>query len=145
MAGFQDQLEELFAPVGGVTLRKMFGGLGAFREGIVFAVVVADVLYLKVDDTTIPRFQAERSRPWTYEGRGRTTTMPYWTVPERLFDEPDEFRDWALMAFDVAERSKKPKAKVTKKVAKPAKKAAAKKPKSKPKPKPKKKTAPKRR
>jgi DNA transformation protein len=43
--------------------------------------------------------------------------MPYWQAPERLFDEPDEFADWAREAFDVAVRTKKP-----------GKKTAAKKP-----------------
>ncbi len=73
----------------------------------------------------------------------KAVAMPYWQGPERLLDEPDEFRNWALAAFAVAERAKKakaPKAKTAKKIvpkAKPAKKRI--------KPKPKSKTAPKRR
>ena len=35
--------------------------------------------------------------------------MQYWRLPERLYDEPDEFRQWALNAFAVAERAKKAK------------------------------------
>ena len=36
---------------------------------------------------------------------GTEKPMPYWRAPERLFDEPDEFRAWALRAVDVAIRA----------------------------------------
>ena len=31
--------------------------------------------------------------------------MPYWRLPDRLYDEPDEFTEWAVSAFDVARRA----------------------------------------
>ena len=49
--GFQELLVELFEPVGGVTFRRMFGGLGIFRQGLMFALVADDTLYLKADET----------------------------------------------------------------------------------------------
>ena len=136
--GFNELLEELFEPVRGVSLRRMFGGIGVFKDSVMFGLVDDDVLFLKADETTLERFEAEGSTPWIYQGRHRANvSTSYWRVPERLYDKPEEFREWALAAFVVAERAKKPKAK--KAVAK--KKPAARKPK----PKPKKKTAPKRR
>ena len=117
-----DLLEELFEPVEGVSLRRMFGGIGVFKAGLMFALVADDVLYFKADHTTSPQFEAEGFGPWVYEGRGKSVAMPYWQAPERLFDEPDEFATWARAAFAVAERTKKPKDK-----AKPAKKKPAKK------------------
>lgn len=130
-------LEDLFAPLGGVSLRRMFGGLGVFKEGLMFALVAADVLYFKGDETTSPKFAAEGFGQWVYPGRDRPVPMPYWQAPDRLFDEPDDFAEWAIAAFDVAKRTQKPKAR---------KKVAATKPaKAKPKPRQKRKTAPKRR
>jgi DNA transformation protein len=150
MAGFQDQMEELFAVVEGATLRRMFGGVGIFKNGLMFALVADDVLYMKADEATAPRFVAEGFGQWIYPGRGRPVPMPYWQVPDRLFDEPDEFREWAIVAFEVAERTKKqPKAKkAAKKVAKQTEKPTAKKKtatKKAPAKKPKKKTTAKRR
>lgn len=136
--GLNELLEELFEPVGGVSLRRMFGGIGVFKDNVMFGLVDDDVLFLKADETTRERFEAGGSSPWIYQGRHRANvSTSYWRVPERLYDEPDEFREWAVAAFVVAERAKKPKTKkaVTKK--KPVAR--------KPKPKPKKKTAPKRR
>jgi DNA transformation protein len=135
--GFQDLLDELFAPLGGVTIKRMFGGLGVFKEGMMFALVSDDVLYLKADESTAPRFEAEGYGRWVYPGHERAVAMPYWQAPERLLDDAEEFTEWARSAFGVAERNRaksgakrKPKPKTIAK-AKPAAKKA--KPKSKPK------------
>jgi DNA transformation protein len=104
--GFQDLLADLFEPVGGVSFRRMFGGIGIFRQGIMFALVADDALYLKADDTTATGFKAEGCGPFVYDGKSKPHVMPYWRLPERLYDDPDEFRDWALAAFRVAEQAK---------------------------------------
>jgi DNA transformation protein and related proteins len=107
MAGsFQDLLVELFDTVGGVSFRKMFGGIGIFRQGIMFALVADDTLYLKADEVSAIDFKAEGSGPFIYDGKTKPHVMPYWRLPERLYDEPGEFRHWALNAFAAAERVK---------------------------------------
>jgi DNA transformation protein len=120
-----DHLAELFEPVGGVTIKRMFGGLGVFKGGLMFALVADDVLYFKADETTSPRFAAEGFGQWLYEGRGKSVAMPYWQAPDRLYDEADDFADWARAAFEVAVRTQK-KPQVAKKPA--MRKAAVKKP-----------------
>jgi DNA transformation protein len=106
MAGNEEHLQDLFAPLGGVSMRRMFGGVGIFKGGLMFALVAGDVLFMKADEATRARFAAEGCGPFTYEGRA-TVTMPYWEVPLRLFDEPDEFAEWAATAFEVALRTRK--------------------------------------
>jgi DNA transformation protein len=109
-SSFQEHLAELFARLDGVVFRRMFGGLGIFRDGLMFALVAGDVLYMKVDDTTQGAYAAEGSGPFVYDGmRGKTTAMPYWRIPERLLEEPEEFADWARTAFAVAVRTRKQK------------------------------------
>lgn len=106
MAGtFQGLLEDLFATVGSVSFRRMFGGAGIFRDGTMFALILDDVLYLKADESTRPQFEAEGCEPFRYEVRGRIVTTSYWRLPERMFDEPEGFAEWADNAFDVAKRS----------------------------------------
>ncbi|HWJ76283.1 MAG TPA: TfoX/Sxy family protein [Kaistia sp.] len=101
--GDRDFLEELFAPVGRVELKRMFGGLGAFSNGLMFAIVIADVIYLKSDDTTRADFAAEGCEPFTYPRKdGRAVSLSYWRMPERLIDEPDEFVRWSRAAIMVA-------------------------------------------
>jgi DNA transformation protein len=99
------ELEELFANLGGVSVRRMFGGFGIFRDGVMFALSIRGLLHLKADEATMVRFRAEGSTPFAYDNRGRTVTTSYWRVPDRLLDDPDEFREWALGAIDVAART----------------------------------------
>ena len=103
---FQEFLEELLEPLGGTTIRSMFGGHGVFREGVMFGILDDDVLYLRVDDTTQPHFEAESSSPFVYEGMGRVMEMPYWRVPDRLFDDAEAFLEWAQASFAAALRAK---------------------------------------
>lgn len=99
-------LKELFSGFGAVAPRKMFGGMGVFYRGLNFAVVVDDALFLRADIQNIPEFEAESMTSWNYTRKdGKVTVMPYWQVPERLLDDPDEFSQWASKAFDAAMRA----------------------------------------
>ncbi len=107
-------LLELFQPFGAVSVRNMFGGQGIAYHGLNLAIVIDGALCLKADDITIPVFEAEGMTAWKYQRKdGKPIDMGYWTVPERLFDDPDEFAGWAQAAFDVAMRAdaKKPASK----------------------------------
>ena len=131
----RDFLIELFAGFGPVTIRRMFSGFGISADGTNFALALRGGLYLRADDATIPRFEAEGSKPFSYQTRAKTVTVAsYWTLPERLYDDPDEMTDWARAALAAAQRAalrKRPRAKkklkkvAVKKIA--VKKAAAKK------------------
>lgn len=101
------ELLELFldtlAPLGPVVARRMFGGAGLSLDGMTFAIVLDDQLWLKTDAETIPRFEAEGSRPFDYATRqGRRVITSYWRAPDRLLDEPDEMVEWARRSLAVA-------------------------------------------
>ncbi len=99
-------LEDLFAPFGEVKVRKMFGGIGVFHRGLNFAGVMKDAFRFKADERTIADFKAEGMTQWEYERKdGKIVSMGYWTVPERLLDDPDEFVIWAEKAFQAAVRA----------------------------------------
>lgn len=100
--GFLDLVRELLAPAGHITIKRMFSGASIYADGVIFALVEDDVLYLKADDTTKGRYEAEGLGPFTYEGKTRPVSMSYWRAPERLYDEPDEMLVWAREAVKVA-------------------------------------------
>lgn len=95
-------VEELFAPLGVIRVRKMFSGGGIYCDGVMFGLISRDIIYLKVDETSIPSFKAEGSTPFVYKSRSKQVQMPYWRLPERLLDETDEITDWAKKAFNIA-------------------------------------------
>ena len=60
-------------------------------------------LYLKADESFSRDFAAEGKGPFTYRRKGRPpVAMPYWEVPERLLDDPEELVTWARRAYAVA-------------------------------------------
>jgi DNA transformation protein len=121
----RDFLIDLFADFGPVTIRRMFSGFGISADGTNFALALRGSLYLRADDQTIPFFEAERKGPFHYQTRARTVTVnSYWQLPERLYDDPQEFSEWARAAERAALR-KRPKAR---KKAKLVKQAATRKP-----------------
>ncbi len=100
-----DHLQETLAPLGGISLRRMFGSLGLFAHGTMFGLLHRDTLYLRADDQNRPAFEAEGSAPFTYLRAGQPTSLAYWSLPEHLLDEPDEFRRWAREALSAAHRA----------------------------------------
>jgi DNA transformation protein len=103
--GFADVLREQLAPLGHVTLRRMFGKTGVFCDRLMLAMVRDDALYFRVDDDNRALFkEAEVFPPLNYEKGGGSIDLAFWRVPERLFDEPDEFLIWARAALGAARR-----------------------------------------
>jgi DNA transformation protein len=104
-------VRELFSQFGPVTVKRLFGGAGLYCEGLMFRLAFDAAIYLKVDETSIPDFEREGSRPFVYtraKSRGRVSrhSLSYWRLPERLYDDPDELAVWAGRALAIAERKK---------------------------------------
>ena len=92
-------------------VRRMFGGAGIYREGLMFALVFDGAIFLKVDEASIPDFEREGSRPFVYTrakspGKIGRASLSYWRLPERLYDDPEELAVWAERALAIAQRKK---------------------------------------
>jgi DNA transformation protein len=102
---FVEFLRGELAPLGHVTMRRMFGKTGVFCDGLMLAMVRDDTLYFRVDDHNRAAFkEAEAFPPLNYEKRGSSIDLAFWRAPERLFDEPDELIAWARAALGAARR-----------------------------------------
>ncbi len=103
--GFGEFLCDQLAPLGRVTMRRMFGKTGVFCDGVMLGMVTEDTLYFRVDDHNRAAFQEAGSvPPLNYEKKGRTIDLSFWRAPERLLDEPDELVTWARSALAAARR-----------------------------------------
>jgi DNA transformation protein and related proteins len=122
----RDFLIDLFADFGPVTIRPMFSGFGISADGINFAMALRGGLYFRADEQTIARFEAEGSKPFSYQTSAKTVTVgSYWQLPERLYDDPEELTDWARAALAAAQRAALRKRPKKRKVAKRAVKKKA--------------------
>lgn len=112
---FNDFLKEQMAGFGPVSVKRMFGGAGIYRDGLMFALVAEDVLYLKADDAGKAGFEAEGLEPFAYEAKGgKKAVMSYWRAPERCLEDVDEMTEWCRKAYAAAlkaakEKSSKPR------------------------------------
>ncbi len=108
---YRDHLLDLLAPLGPVTARRMFGGLGIFYTDVMFALVVENGLHLKVDEATKADFEAAGSGPFTYQRVGKPRALKsYWQVPDEILDDEEDILAWARAAVDVALSAQKAKA-----------------------------------
>jgi DNA transformation protein len=102
---FAEFLRDQLAPLGRITMRRMFGKSGVFCDGFMLGMVRDNTLYFRVDDDNRAAFKEAASfPPLNYEKKGGTIDLSFWRAPERLFDEPDELVTWARAALAAARR-----------------------------------------
>ena len=102
---FAEFVCEQLAPLGRVSMRRMFGKTGVFCDGLMLGMVRDDTLYFRVDDHNRAIFkEAQSFPPLNYEKKGAAIDLSFWRAPERLFDEPDELVAWARAALAAARR-----------------------------------------
>lgn len=102
----RDHLIDLFSEFGPVVLRRMFSGYGIVADGVNFAMALRGGIIFRVDELTIPRYEAEGAKPFQYETRNKTVVVKsYRHLPERLYDDPEELAAWAREAVGAAKRA----------------------------------------
>jgi DNA transformation protein len=115
-------LKDQLADMGPVTSRRMFGGAGLYCDGLIFAIVVDDVLYFKVDDSNRADYEAAGTEPFTFTHDKGQMVMNYYEVPVDVLENKEKTSQWALKALDAAQAAKKTKTKPAKKPKKKLKK-----------------------
>jgi DNA transformation protein and related proteins len=108
---FVEYLLELMQAIPAVTAKRMFGGYGLFRAGLMFGLVADDVLYLKVDEENRAEFEARGLEPFVYLKDGKPMPMSYYQAPGEALDDPDAMTTWADLAYAAAVRAAAAKAK----------------------------------
>lgn len=106
LAYVRDQL----AASGAISSRRMFGGVGIYRDGLFFALIDDDELFFKVDDTTRPAYATAGMPPFRPFGEAKPMNG-YYRVPPEVLEDAGELALWARAALAVAVRAAKRKRK----------------------------------
>jgi DNA transformation protein and related proteins len=102
---FVESLLDLLAPMGEIVAKRMFGGYGIYKEGLMFGLVAWDRFYLKVDGETKEHFETHACEPFVYEMKnGRSTSMVYYEPPESAFSSAIKMKPWAMLGWQAAQR-----------------------------------------
>ena len=104
---FVNYLLELLQPFGHVTARAMFGGHGIYNDGLIFAVVIDDGFYLKVDDDNRREFESRGLVPYLYQSKSKNmqVSLGYYGCPEEALENWREMMVWAKSGYGAALRA----------------------------------------
>jgi len=107
---YVDHLMDCLAPLANLTSGRFFGGRDIRADGVQFAMVMGDVLYFAVDDTTRPKYAAMGSGCFWYTTRkGRVDVTKYYEVPGELLEDRAVLLALAKEAIATALRARRPK------------------------------------
>jgi DNA transformation protein len=85
----------------------MFGGWGLYHDGLFFALVAEDTLYLKVDDDNRAEFERAKLPPFVYVTKdGERMALSYHQAPPEALESPGEMLAWARSGYAAALRAK---------------------------------------
>jgi DNA transformation protein len=105
-AEFRDFVLDQLARVPDLRPKRMFGGIGLYSGERFFGIVAADELFLKVDDSNRPAYEAAGSEPFRPVA-DRPVSMSYWRVPLEVLEDPAELVAWANAAMRAAANAPK--------------------------------------
>jgi|HubBroStandDraft_6_1064221.scaffolds.fasta_scaffold806925_1 DNA transformation protein len=104
-AGFKDYLFDVLAPLGKIEMTRFFGLAGIKVEGQLIGFVRDEKIYFRADDETQASYVSEGGKPFTFDKQCELIVTSYYTIPDRLYDEPEELVRWALRAREAALRA----------------------------------------
>jgi DNA transformation protein len=91
------------APLGAASYKFMFGGFGVYVDGLMIGIVADEVLLLRTDEENRGDYEARGIGPFQpYPGKDHA--MPFYQVPDDVFEDQDEFLVWAGRARAAALR-----------------------------------------
>ncbi len=102
---FRLHVEEVLASVTEIKTRALFGGIGIYSEGLIFALIDDDRLYFKVDKTNVEKFQSMGMEAFIpFPG---SKPMGYYELPASVFENEEVLKEWITSSMAVARRAKK--------------------------------------
>ncbi len=85
-------LKEKLGSIDGITSKKMFGGHGIFHEDKMFGLIDSKGrAFIKSDE--------EQAKAHAKLGSEKHSKMPYYSIPEIVFNDPDLLSVWAKHAI----------------------------------------------
>jgi DNA transformation protein and related proteins len=89
--------------LGEVDSRYMMGGWVLYLNGVVFALVADNALYLKADETNRHRF-VERDLPPFKPFEDKEMVMSYYLAPPEIFEDNSAMRTWVELSVEAGRR-----------------------------------------
>lgn len=105
-ASFSGFVRGQLAGLPGIEFRRMFGGEGAYLDGVFFAVLYRSRLYFKTDAASRPVYDAAGMGP--FQPSAKQCLSAYREVPADVLENPAELCAWAIRAAQCGQTEEKP-------------------------------------
>lgn len=99
----QDQL----AGVAPIESKKMFGGIGFFKDGRMFGMIANNIFRLKMGPANLPDFESYGMEPMY--SKDKKSSLPYYQVPTEILEDHSQLTSWAHKAIQIAHEAAKKK------------------------------------
>lgn len=102
--GFHEYImHEVFGGIPGIISKRMFGGYGIYKDGIIFAIIAEGTLYFKVGEANKKDFDEHGAQAFRYLSKNRKeVTMSYRELPAEIIEDKDEIAMWVTKAVEVS-------------------------------------------
>lgn len=104
---FIEFVVENLISLGNVKAKRMFGGCGIFCDGLMFALVHDDILYLKVDNASQALYDASNLPYFSYSRKGKKIQLGYRRAPDDILDDSQKILEWSANALRAARAARK--------------------------------------
>ncbi len=108
-----EKLVELYSTFGEISTRSMFGGFGVFHNNTMFALVIKQAVFYRIDPQATPALAALNMEPYVYHKKGFPVHSKYFRLPEHIsiFSQQPEQIQWLInhgrMAIDYSKQHKR--------------------------------------
>lgn len=80
---------------GHVVSRRMFGGIGLYKDELFFGLIADNVVYFKVDDSNRADYEARRARRFQPFKDKPLLSLSYYEIVESVLEDSEELAVWA--------------------------------------------------
>ncbi|MGB3610138.1 MAG: TfoX/Sxy family protein [Cellvibrio sp.] len=90
---------ECMARVAPVSYRRIFHGVGVYHRSVLFALIVNDRLYFRVDEHSRALYEQQGLRPFQPAAAERAESA-FYEVPESILEQPSVLLQWMRTAVE---------------------------------------------
>lgn len=96
-----EQLQDL----GPLETKRMFGGIGFFKEGTMFAMIGSGKFRMRADDVNKQHYESRGGTRFMADEKSKG--LPYYEVPVDVLEDRDQLVEWAKESYEAALRGKR--------------------------------------
>ncbi len=85
---------DLLGGMDDITTKSMFGGHALYKKGVIFGIIIDDILYFKVDERNHHLYEKAGSKPFTYMRGKKSYAMSYFEVPDDVLEDREKLEEY---------------------------------------------------